>query len=134
MAVLNGHGTTAAWTTATTLNALKVMSIQPLNPTIQTIRTSDLTTATAHTHIASSLREEGEFVITYQYDPTIAIAIGGSAETLTIAWGGAGTTNESVGSAIRTGFQISTVEVDSAELMTVAVTCKCTGAWTHQQN
>lgn len=134
MAVLNGHGTTAAWTTTTTLNALKLMRIAPHNPTIQTIRTSHLGTTGAHTHISGSLTENGEFTLTYQFDPTVAIPIGGAEETLTIAYGGAGSTNESVGPAIRTGWQPSTIEVDGTELMTVDVTCKCTGAWTHQQN
>jgi hypothetical protein len=134
MAVGTGHLTTVAWGTATALNALKVISIDASGPSIGTVRTSDLTTTGSHTYIANALKEEGEFTITYQFDPTVAISIGGSAETVIIAWGGAGTTNESTGPAIRTAWKPGTVTVDSSELMTCEVTCKCTGAWTHQQN
>jgi len=134
MAVGTMHGTTAAWTTTTTLNALKLMEVQFGDISIGTIKTTHLATATAHTYIANALREEGEMTLVYQYDPTVAITVGGSEETLTIAWGGAGSTNESVGPAIRTAFNINTVTPDSGDLATVSVTVKRTGAWTHQQN
>jgi len=134
MAVGTMHGTTATWGTATTLNALKLMEVDLGGPEIGVIRTSHLATATAHTYIANALREEGEVTLVYQYDPTVAITIGGSEETLTIAWGGAGSTNESVGPAIRKSWKPSTITVDGAELATVNVTIKCSGAWTHQQN
>lgn len=134
MAVGTMHGTTATWGTATTLNALKLMEITPSGPSIGTVKTSHLATATAHTYIANALREEGEVTLVYQFDPTVAITIGGAEETLTIAWGGAGSTNESVGPAIRTAWNPGTITVDSADLATCNVTIKCTGAWTHQQN
>lgn len=134
MAVGTMHLTTAAWGTTTTLNALKLMEVQFGGPSIGTIKTSDLTTTTAHTYIANALREEGEFTLVYQYDPTVAVSIGGAAETVTLAWGGSGTGNESTGPAIRTAWSLSTITVDSGELATCSVTCKCSGAWTHQQN
>lgn len=133
MAVGTMHGTTAAWTTATTLNALKLEDVQINGVSIATINTSHLATTTAMTFIAANLRDEGEVTLVYQFDPTVAVAIGGAEDTLTIAWGGTGSTNESVGPAIRTAVSYGASKM-ATELATINVTCKCSGAWAHQQN
>jgi len=134
MATGTGHGTTAAWTTATALNALQLISVDADGPTLGTIKTSHLGTTGSHTYIAQQLKEHGEVRLTYFFDPAVAIPIPGTADTLLIAWGGAGTANESSGPVILTNWKPSTIVVDAEELMTVEITCKCSGAWTHNQN
>lgn len=134
MAVGTMHGTTAAWTTSTALNALKLMEVDFGGPSIGTIRSSHLGTTGAHTYVANTLKEEGEFTLTYQFDPTVVIPAVGTADTVLIAFGGAGSTNESSGPVIIQSWKPSTIVVDGTELATVVITCKCSDDWTHNQN
>lgn len=134
MAVGNMHGTTVAWTTSTALNALKVVELDPRGPSIGMIRTSHLGTTGAHTYSANTLKEEGEFSITYQFDPSVVIPAVGTSDTVLIAFGGAGSTNESSGPVIIQSVKPGTITVDQTELATVVITCKCSDDWTDNQN
>lgn len=129
MAVGTLHGTTVAWTTSTTLNALKVMDVRGINRTCEDVETTHMGTTVTKTFQPSDLKDEGEFVIVYQYDPAVDITVGAAAETLTIDWGGTG--NTSVGSAYRKGTGPVQVTAAASELATIEVTCRCAGTWVH---
>lgn len=128
MATDLGRGTTVTF--ATSSFSADIVAVNGPSYSRQAVNTSHMGTTTAHTFVPSDLYDGGEIGLTIRHDGAQSPPVSGAAETITIAWGGAGTSYTSSCSAFMIGYTPSAEAADSDSVMEAEMTLKVTGAVT----